>query len=131
MVMASFSFGGDWMPSKPLHPCRHPGCTKLVAGKYCEKHRRDANAKSRAATARHAMYLKPEWKRLRATQLLREPWCRECAKRGRRVRATDVDHVIPHDGNEQLFTDKNNLQSLCHACHSRKTMAENRKNKKI
>ncbi len=35
--------------------------------------------------------------------------------------ATDVDHVIPHRGNEQLFWDEENWQALYHECHSRKT----------
>ena len=43
---------------------------------------------------------------------------------GRRVRATDVDHIRDHRGDWALFTDRSNLQSLCHSCHSRKTMRE-------
>ena len=57
-------------------------------------------------------------------QLLLEPFCRECAKQGLRVWATDVDHIEPHRGDWSKFTDRNNLQSLCHACHSRKTAEE-------
>lgn len=65
-------------------------------------------------------------------QLLREPFCRECAARAvrenlphlARVKATDVDHIKPHRGNWKLFVDPANHQSLCHACHSRKTMEE-------
>ncbi|MEP2204764.1 MAG: HNH endonuclease signature motif containing protein [Tateyamaria sp.] len=33
--------------------------------------------------------------------------------------ATVVDHIIPHRGDEALFNDRNNLQSLCTPCHSR------------
>jgi 5-methylcytosine-specific restriction protein A len=43
-----------------------------------------------------------------------------------RVRATDVDHIEPHKGSWERFTDRDNLQSLCHSCHSRKTLAEMR-----
>ena len=43
---------------------------------------------------------------------------------GRAVPATDVDHIRPHKGNEDLMWDEENLQALCHACHSRKTAAE-------
>jgi hypothetical protein len=61
------------------------------------------------------------WKRLRAEVLASEPLCRMCAARGLVVPATDVDHIqdSPDD-----FTDDNsrdNLQSLCHECHSLKT----------
>jgi 5-methylcytosine-specific restriction protein A len=67
---------------------------------------------------------------LRPAQLLREPFCRECAQRGIRTAATDVDHIRDHKGDWALFTDRDNLESLCHSCHSRKTMRENRKNRK-
>ena len=49
---------------------------------------------------------------------------RECARRGLRVRATDVDHIVDHKGDWGKFTDRSNLESLCHPCHSRKTMRE-------
>lgn len=38
-------------------------------------------------------------------------------KRGQVVAATIVDHVIPHRGDQQLFWDKSNWQSLCKHCH--------------
>ena len=63
-------------------------------------------------------------------QLLKEPFCRSCARQGRRIRATDVDHITPHRGDWALFVNPNNLQSLCHSCHSRKTAAEMRENRR-
>ncbi len=63
---------------------------------------------------------------MRAYQLTLEPYCRECARHGITTRATDVDHIIPHRGDRRLFYDETNLQSLCHSCHSRKTLAERR-----
>jgi len=35
-----------------------------------------------------------------------------------------VDHIRDHKGDWALFTDRDNLQSLCHRCHSRKTMED-------
>ncbi|MGM9649714.1 MAG: HNH endonuclease [Butyricicoccaceae bacterium] len=35
-----------------------------------------------------------------------------------------MDHIKPHRGDWGLFADQNNLESLCHRCHSRKTLAE-------
>ena len=61
---------------------------------------------------------------LRPGQLLREPFCRECAAKGVRTRATVVDHVVPHRGRWELFSDAGNLQSLCKSCHDAKTMRE-------
>lgn len=75
----------------------------------------------------HRFYDKKIWKeKLRPAQLLKEPYCRECAREGHRVRATTVDHIKPHRGNWKLFTDPNNLQSLCKRHHDKKTQAEQR-----
>lgn len=38
-------------------------------------------------------------------------------KRGIVEPATVVDHVIPHEGDEVLFWDESNWQSLCKTCH--------------
>jgi len=65
-------------------------------------------------------YTSPIWYRLRARQLKRFPWCRYCQLSGLRVRATHVDHVIPHRGDSELFADEANLQSLC-ALHANTT----------
>ena len=64
---------------------------------------------------------------VRPAQLLREPFCRECAKRGDRIWATVVDHIKPHRGSWPLFIDPANHQSLCKRCHDRKTALEQRK----
>lgn len=127
------------MASRALRPCAHAGCRELVRSGYCDKHRpKDRNRRSAAAADWHTWYTLPVWRNdLRPNQLLREPFCRECAREARRsnrpelmrIRATDVDHIEPHRGDWQKFTDRRNLQSLCHSCHSRKTvqeMAENR-----
>ena len=111
------------MPTKPLRPCRKPGCFELVRDGYCEKHTpKRSSDRSEAAREWHKLYLLPVWiYDLRPTQLLQHPFCEECSKQGKRVRATDVDHRIDHKGDMALFTDRNNLRSLCHSCHSRKT----------
>lgn len=38
----------------------------------------------------------------------------------------DVDHVEPHHGDQLLMWDQSNWGTLCHSCHSTKTMAEQR-----
>ncbi len=116
------------MAVRPLRPCLHPGCTALVRGGYCDKHRPpDANRRSEKSQGYRRWYNLSVWKDdLRPKQLVREPWCRACAQRGLRVRATDVDHIQPHDGDWSKFVDPANLQSLCHACHSAKTIRESR-----
>ena len=67
---------------------------------------------------------------LRPAQLLREPFCRECAAQyppgdpRHRTRATVVDHIKPHRGSWPLFIDPANHQSLCKRCHDQKTARE-------
>lgn len=116
------------MASKPLRPCRYPGCFTLVPGGYCQAHKPKPRPRSREAQGWRWMYDTPEWRTLRSEQLLHEPWCRICAKHGLRTRATDVDHIVDHKGDWARFTDADNLQSLCHSCHSRKTAKDMAKN---
>ena len=114
------------MALKPLRPCRHPGCAALTRDGYCPAHK-PKQAARRESAEWHSWYSLPIWTDdLRPAQLLREPFCRECARRGIRTYATDVDHVKDHKGDWAMFTDRGNLQSLCHSCHSRKTMRERR-----
>ena len=123
------------MALKPLRPCRHPGCPVLTREGYCPQHK-PSKAPRRFSAQWHGWYSLPIWTDdLRPAQLLREPWCRECARRGIRTRATVVDHVRPHRGDWALFVDPANHQSLCKSCHDRKTakeMAEERrKNRRV
>lgn len=118
------------MSSKPLRPCRHPGCCILVPDGYCDNHRPEPRPDNRSDESKRWrwMYKTDLWiKKLRPEQLAREPFCRSCAKHGGRVRATDVDHIQDHKGSWSLFSDPENLQSLCHSCHSRKTLADQRR----
>ena len=97
----------------------------LVSDGYCNANQPRGDRRSAEAQSWRWMYQTDRWKRdLRPTQFLREPFCRECAKRGLRVRATDVDHIVDHKGNWEKFCDRSNLESLCHSCHSRKTARE-------
>lgn len=118
------------MANKPLRPCGKPGCCVLTREGYCPDHK-PQKAQRRESAAWHGWYFLPVWTDdLRPEQLLREPFCRECARNNVRTRATDVDHVVDHKGDWQRFTDRGNLQSLCHSCHSRKTMRERWKQRK-
>lgn len=111
------------MASKPLRPCKHPGCPELTREGWCPRHR--PTHRRRASAEYHGWYLLPVWTdSLRPGQLLREPFCRECAGRGIRTPATVVDHIRPHRGDWALFIDQVNHQSLCKSCHDRKTARE-------
>ena len=66
-----------------------------------------------------------QWVRYRRMFLAEHPLCAECTQRGERVRATDVDHIVPVSGpGDPLFWEPTNHQGLCHSDHSRKTARE-------
>lgn len=111
------------MPRFPDHPCRHPGCPKLVpkGKKYCDEHLGLHPEEIRSAAGRG---YGTQWNKARKRFLKRNPLCVECMKAGRYVKATDVDHIVPHRGDAQLFWDEDNWQALCHHCHSVKTGRE-------
>ena len=82
-------------------------------------------AARRVSAQWHGWYNLPVWtKQLRPDQLMREPFCRECARHGKRVQATVVDHITPFRGDWALFIDPANHESLCETCHNRKTALE-------
>lgn len=65
-----------------------------------------------------------KWQKARERFLAKHPLCAHCQREGKVAAATDVDHVIPHRGDQALFWDESNWQSLCHPCHSAKTQEE-------
>ncbi|WP_420102140.1 HNH endonuclease [Bosea sp. (in: a-proteobacteria)] len=68
-------------------------------------------------SARHRGY-GAAWDRARAGFLRLHPHCAECAREGLTVRATVVDHIVPHRGDQRLFWDASNWQPLCTNHHS-------------
>lgn len=54
------------------------------------------------------------------------PECEWCQELGDSVPMHAVDHIIPHHGNDVLFNDPENRQSLCETHHSLKTLGEGR-----
>ncbi len=116
------------------HACGWPGCPKLAepGHRYCAEHEKLARAGSqreydqRRGTAAQRGY-GARWRRLRRMFLNAHPICADPfgvhAKAGEVVPATDVDHIIAKRcGGTDTWE---NLQALCHSCHSRKTAAEN------
>lgn len=89
-----------------------------------------ARQEYRADKYRH-LYNLPEWRDqsigLKHARMRAEPNCRECAATGMVTPATDVDHIIPHRGDMDLFMSFDNTQSLCTRHHSMKTSKEKRR----
>lgn len=119
-------------------PVACPDCGQpSVRGKrFCEKHLEN-NSRMAAERARdkqrydenpyRAWYGLAIWPRLKAQFFSADPMNAICAhidtRTGERCNkpAEEVDHIIPHRGNWDLFTDLKNLQGLCHRHHSQKT----------
>ena len=124
------------MPLSPLKPCKAPGCPGLTRGRYCDKHkhkeieyekRRAAEARKRFDATRPTAAQRgydSKWREARAGFLRKHPLCAECLKRGLKVPAVVVDHIIPHKGDKVLFWRRDNWQPLCLSCHNRKSATE-------
>ena len=59
------------------------------------------------------------WTKARATFLGQHPWCVMCMRAGQHLRATVVDHIVPHRGDPKLFWDEANWRPLCKPHHDR------------
>lgn len=65
------------------------------------------------------------WRKARLVHLQQHPLCVDCLAEKKITEATEVDHIIPHRGDMNLFWQKTNWQSLCKPHHSAKTCREN------
>jgi 5-methylcytosine-specific restriction protein A len=111
------------IPRRPPKPCKHPQCPNLTEGNYCAEHQDEKEYKPRR-NPHKKLYSSTRWQELRRYRLNTQPLCVECLKNNRYTPATVVDHIKPHRGNEKLFYDLKNLQSMCKPCHDRKTAKE-------
>ena len=113
------------MPYRPKTACKHPYCNKLVdyGSDYCEEHK--ALHKHDRKSSYERGY-DNRWRKARLVFLNQHPLCTRCYENGRLVRATVVDHIVPHRGDKELFWDESNWQALCERCHNQKTMTEDR-----
>lgn len=114
------------MPTRALHPCMVPGCTELIReGQYCEQHfiahSHEINQRRGSSAQRGYGH---RWQRIRKMFLASHPVCEDPygVHVGQVIPATDVDHIVPLSRGGTHRVD--NLQALCHACHSRKTARE-------
>jgi 5-methylcytosine-specific restriction protein A len=88
---------------------------------------REHDARRRQEQPWRAWYKDPRWVQGRLQHLSEHPLCAMCALVGHVCAATVVDHIRPHRGDEELFFDRTNWQSLCATCHDiRKQRAEAR-----
>lgn len=111
------------MPTAPLRPCAHPGCSAVVERGRCVKHDRRRLLDERRNSARSRGY-DQRWQQARVMYLAHNPLCVHCEHSGLVSSATVVDHVVPHRGDRFAFWDVSNWQALCGPCHAVKTARE-------
>ena len=70
-----------------------------------------------------------KWQIYRKRFLAANPLCVYCLEKGQVTAANVVDHIIPHKGDQVLFWDTENHQSLCTPCHSSVKQREENSNK--
>ena len=63
---------------------------------------------------------------MRERHLANEPLCVYCLQVDDVTEATIVDHIKEHKGDEAIFWDEGNLQSLCKRCHDSVKQREER-----
>ena len=107
------------MPQALRQACRTPGCPNAAV-----KHGRCAACAAQQERLRTAERGSPSargyghrWQALRLLVLRAQPACVVCG-----AEATDVDHIVPKSRGGADAVD--NLQPLCHACHTKKTNKE-------
>lgn len=116
----------------PLRLCLAAGCSARVQRGYCGAHR--AIVDQHRGNSHTRGYTRRWYNRARLFRA-RFPLCgmrpggvapvmSECHDAHRYTPAEQVDHVVPHRGDERLFWDElGNWQSLCARCGARKSQA--------
>ena len=115
------------MPTLPSNTkCSHLGCSneKSKLNSYCLEHGGKSYDNSAERKAFNNAYQSKYWIQQRKIQLSKQPICQACIHLGKVSEAKHVDHVFPWSRiGEQAFK-LNLFQSLCHECHSYKTVLE-------
>jgi 5-methylcytosine-specific restriction endonuclease McrA len=75
-------------------------------------------ADERRGSARERGY-DARWERARTAYIAAHPLCIGCEAVGRVTRASVVDHIVPHQGDQRLFWDEANWQPCCSFHHDR------------
>lgn len=104
------------MPTRP--PVHRP-----AGAKRAEIQRRQLYERSPVRRERQQLY-DHHWREYSKRRLAEHPYCVRCHRLGRLRLAVVTDHIQPHQGDDRLFRDPENHQSLCKRCHDRKTRLE-------
>ena len=89
------------MPRRPALPCKYPNCLRLVpyGSKYCEEH---SHLHSLEVKSTKVKGDESRWNKARLRFLKLHPFCVRYLNRNCYRRATMVDHIVPHRGNQNF-----------------------------
>ena len=93
-----------------------------------QKEREERRQKGYSKASRDGFYNSSEWRTLRSGYIAENPLCEHCKQYGKLTPGQVVDHIKPVHLNPELSLDWDNLQTLCHSCHARKTHRDRRDN---
>ena len=112
------------MPSRPKRPCSHPGCPRLINGRFCEEHAKQEARRYEHYQRNPAMKKQygRAWQHVRDRFIAAHPLCERCKAHGKITSAQEVHHIIPLS--QGGTHDETNLMSLCTSCHSEITARE-------
>lgn len=117
------------MPSKAPKQCNNPSCGRLTHNTYCPQHTQEDKRigdrqykRERTDKKEQQFYNSKAWKMLRSTQLSIQPLCEHCLEVGVLKPAYLIDHIKEIKDDWTLRLTLSNVQSLCQACHNKKTM---------
>ncbi len=117
---------GPLLADAKLMPTSPPRLKRRGAKTQAE-HKRDHDRRRRQTKPWRQWYQLPIWREIREQQLSAEPFCRRCmATAGRVEPATVVNHLEPHKGDWDRFTN-GPFESLCKPCHDGPVQREERR----
>lgn len=115
--------------------CNHAGCKELIPYNqtYCSKHEKkrvysakydEYDNRKRIGGKYFKFYHSKAWQNTSKLFRYNNPLCKDCLESGIYRKADVVDHIVEIRDDFSKRLDWDNLQSLCHDCHNRKTRAE-------
>ena len=90
----------------------------MSGASYCDQHPQEAKRYDRQRGTSAQRGYDYRWQKASKVFLRRNPLCVYCQRDGHVVPSTVVDHKIPHRGDQVLFWDELNWQTLCQYHHS-------------
>ena len=107
------------MPYKPATVCKCGGLRRNGTCNRCGPVRRHSKPTPEKIHQNNVLYGR-RWRRKREHQLLAFPLCHDCATEGIVTAATEVHHLMRHNGDTSVFW-SSPLLSLCESHHSRRS----------